>query len=350
MSVHFEKTTRGFRFGIALLLLIVAGAIQLGCGGSGDNEQAPTRVVNIVTAPPGGAWYAIGGVLANIINEGVPNVQAIPETTGGALENVRLVGTGQSDLGFVIIKTALQGYQGEAPFQQQYTDLRMLLASLDVGRIHAVVNASSPLQDICGLNGTRVAVGPSGHGSLSNLREIFSAGCGFTFDEITPVYLPYGQSLSALGDGRVDSAILYMSPPAATISEFGASHDYRLLPMSETARDAMVAQYSYYRKIDIPLNAYEGIDSATPVVGTANGVMVSAGLPGDLVYQIAKAVFENIDRLRASYPTLGQFSLEVAAQDGLIPFHDGAIRYYQEMGVWPEAAPAEEDSSQTPRE
>ena len=347
MSFQLQKTTRRFRSGTSLLLFLVA-AIQLGCGGSGETEQVSTRVVNIVTAPPGGAWYAIGGVLASLINESVPNVQAIPETTGGAEENVRLVGTGQSDLGFVILKTALQGYRGESPFQQPYSDLRVLLASLDVGRIHAVVNAGSSLQDICGLKGTRVAVGPSGHGSLSNLREIFSSGCEFTFDEITPVYLPYGQSLSALGDGRVDAAILYISPPAAAISEFGASHDYRLLPMSEAARDALVAQYSYYRKIDIPANAYGAVPSATPVVGTANGVMVNAGLPEELVYEIAKAIFENIDRLRGSYPTLGQFSLDVAVQDGLIPFHDGAIRYYQETGVWPEAAPAGEDSPPTP--
>lgn len=310
-----------------LSILLALGAA--GCGGDGS-----TRVVNIVTAPPGGGWYVMGGALASVINDAVPGVQAIAEASGGAEENVRLVGTGQSNLGFVIGKTALQGYEGREPFGQPFTNLRMLLGNLDVGQIHGIVLEESPLQDICQMKGQRVGVGPTGHGSLGNLEEIFSAGCGFTFDDITPVYLPYDQALSALGDGRLEAAVIYVSPPIPAIAEFGATRSYRLLPLSETARDAILARYSYYLKTTIPATAYADISQDVPVVGTSNGLMVGAELPEELVYQITKATFENIDRFRSSYPTLAEFSLEVAPTGGLIPYHDGAIRYYRERGVW----------------
>ena len=124
----------------------------LGCGG-GSSDQPSRRMLSIATAPPGGGWYVMGGVLSSLINDAVPNVQTIPESTGGAEENVRIVGSGQADLGFVIIKTALQGYRGEAPFSQSFSDLRMLFANLEVGRIHTVVTEESPLQDICELIG-----------------------------------------------------------------------------------------------------------------------------------------------------------------------------------------------------
>lgn len=279
----------------------------------------------------------IGGTLASIINEAVPDVQAVAEVSGGAEENVRLVGTGQSNLGFVISKTALQGYQGEPPFSQAFPTLRMLLSNLDIGRINVVVLEGSPLADICSLKGRRVGVGPSGHGSLANLREIFGAGCGFSFDDITPIYLPYDQALSALGDGRLDAAVLYVSPPIPAISEFGATRAFRLLPLTEAARDAVVAKYPYYLKTLIPAGAYTGVTADVPVVGTSNGLMVSADLSEELVYQITKATFENLERFRGSYPTIAGFTLEVAPQGGLIPYHDGAIRYYRERGVWPEA-------------
>lgn len=313
------------------LVLLVVGATDCGRAGGAN------RVVNIVTAPPGGGWYVMGGALASVINDAVPGVQAVAEVSGGAEENVRLVGTGQSDLGFVISKTALQGYQGQEPFAQPFTNLRMLFGNLDVGQIHVVVLERSPLGEICELKGRRVGVGPSGHGSLSNLREIFSAGCGFTFDDITPVYLPYDQALSAVGDGRLDAAVLYVSPPIPAISEFGATRPYRLLPLNEATRDAVIARFGYYLKTTIPAKAYSGVGRDVPVVGTSNGVMVGAELPADLVYQITKAAFENVERLRSSYPTLGNFSLEVAPKGGLIPYHDGAIRYYRERGVWPES-------------
>jgi TRAP transporter TAXI family solute receptor len=314
-----------------LVLAVVTIPALVACGDAG---QERARVVNIVTAPPGGGWYIMGGVLASVINDEVPGVQAVAEASGGAEENVRLVGTGQSNLGFVISKTALQGYEGREPFGQPFTNLRMLLGNLDVGQIHVVVLEGSALTDICQLKGRRVGVGPSGHGSLANLREIFSAGCGVTFDDITPIYLSYDQALSALGDGRLDASVIYVSPPIPAIAEFGATRKYRLLPLTETARDAVVARFPYYMKTTIPATAYSGISQDVPVVGTSNGIMVEAGLPGDLVYQITKATFENIDRIRASYPTLANFSLDVAPTGGLIPYHDGAIRYYRERGVW----------------
>ena len=312
----------------ALIILVAAG-----CG----RDSGSTRVVNIVTAPPGGSWYVIGGTLASIINDAVPGVQAVAEVSGGAEENVRLVGTGQSNLGFVISKTALQGYQGQPPFSQPFPNLRMVLGNLDIGRINVVVLEGSPLDDVCDLKERRVGVGPSGHGSLANLREIFGAGCGFTFDDITPIYLPYDQALSALGDGRLEAAVLYVSPPIPAISEFGATHRFRLLPLSEAARDAIVAKYPYYLKTTIPAGAYTGVSADIPVVGTSNGLMVDAELPADLVYQITKATFEQLDRFRGSYPTIAGFTLEVAPTGGLIPYHDGAIRYYRERDVWPES-------------
>jgi TRAP transporter TAXI family solute receptor len=316
---------------VAALIILAAG-----CG----RDSGSTRVVNIVTAPPGGSWYVIGGTLASIINDAVPGVQAVAEVSGGAEENVRLVGTGQSNLGFVISKTALQGYQGQPPFSQPFPNLRMVLSNLDIGRINVVALEGSPLEDVCDLKARRVGVGPSGHGSLANLREIFSAGCGFTFDDITPIYLPYDQALSALGDGRIDAAVLYVSPPIPAISEFGATRRFRLLPLTEAARDAVVAKYPYYLKTTIPAGAYTGITAAIPVVGTSNGLMVSADLSADLVYQITKATFDHLERFRGSYPTIAGFTLEVAPKGGLIPYHEGAIRYYRERAVWPEAGSA----------
>jgi TRAP transporter TAXI family solute receptor len=316
---------------LAALIVLSALLFAAACG----RDSGSTRVVNIVTAPPGGSWYVIGGTLASIINDAVPGVQAVAEVSGGAEENVRLVGTGQAILGFVISKTALQGYQGQAPFQQPFTNLRMVLSNLDIGRINVVVLEDSPLGTICDLRGRRVGVGPTGHGSLANLREIFSAGCGFSFDDITPVYLPYDQALSALGDGRLDAAVLYVSPPIPAISEFGATHQFRLLPLPETAREAVVAAFPYYLKTTIPAGAYAGVSADVPVVGTSNGLMVGAELPAEVVYQITKATFEQLERFRASYPTIAGFTLEAASTGGLIPYHDGAIRYYRERGVWP---------------
>jgi hypothetical protein len=324
----------------AILLLAMAAC------SSGGESGSSTTVVTLASSPPGGMWYVVGGVLTDLITDSVPQVRAIAEVTSGAVENVRLVGTGQSDMGFTIVKLARQGFRGDPPFNQAFPDLRMLYASVEVGRLHMMVLKDSPLQDICEVKGLQVAVGPAGHGSIPNLGEIFSAGCGFSFEDITPVYLPYGQSLTILGDERVDAAVLYVSPPVAAISEFGAVHDYRILPVSQQVRDKVVAAFPYYIDIVVPADAYQQLTEDVPTVGTANGVVANANLPDEVVYQIIKATFENLDVLRRSHPTLENFGLDNAAEGGLIPYHPGAIRYYREQGVWTET----EGSLSSPQE
>ncbi|MEE8349014.1 MAG: TAXI family TRAP transporter solute-binding subunit [Acidobacteriota bacterium] len=318
---------------LSLLLVLVLGAVS--CS-SGENSGGSTTVVTLASSPPGGMWYVVGGVLTDLITDSAPQMRAIAEVTSGAVENTRLVGTGQSDMGFTIVKLAQQGFRGEPPFDQPFPDLRMLYASVEVGRLHMVVLKESPLKDICGVKGLQVAVGPAGHGSIPNLREIFSAGCGFSFEDISPVYLPYGQSLTSLGDRRVDVAVLYVSPPVAAISEFGAVHDYRILPVSQEAREKVLGAYSYYLDVVVPADAYQQVTEEIPTVGTANGVVANANVPDEVIYQVIKATFENLDVLRRSHPTLENFGLENAATGGLIPYHEGAIRYYREQGVWPE--------------
>ena len=315
--------------------LLVVLLFTLSC--TTDQEQGATpTVVNLALSPAGGSWFTIGGVLADVITDSAPGVRGIAEVTGGAVENVRLVGTGQSDLGFVILNVAQHGYRGQAPFNQAFPDLRMLFANFQIGRLHLVVNEDSPLESVCDVEGKRVAVGPSGHGSIPSLREIFSAGCGFTFEEISPVYLPYNQSLITLGDERVDAAVLYVAPPIAALSEFGATHPYRLLPMQAATREKIIATHPHYVEVMIPPGIYEQVIADVPLVGTSNGMVVNANLSDDVVYEILTATFENLDRLRDSHPTLLDFGLEAAARGGLIPFHDGAIRYYQDQGVWSE--------------
>jgi hypothetical protein len=69
-------------------------------------------------------------------------------------------------------------------------------------------------------------------------------------------------------------------------------------------------------------------------VATANVILVDQDLEEQLVYNIVKAVFENIDKLRASHPSMKKFSLDMATIGSLVPFHPGAVKYYKEQGVW----------------
>ena len=60
---------------------------------------------------------------------------------------------------------------------------------------------------------------------------------------------------------------------------------------------------------------------------------VSAKTDADVVYQLVKSVFENLDRFRKLHPAFADLKEEDMIKVGLTaPLHEGAERYYKERG------------------
>ena len=62
--------------------------------------------------------------------------------------------------------------------------------------------------------------------------------------------------------------------------------------------------------------------------------VTSADVPEEVVYQVVRAVFENIDTFRGLHPAFANLDPAQMANDGLsAPLHPGAERYYREAGL-----------------
>jgi TRAP-type uncharacterized transport system substrate-binding protein len=69
--------------------------------------------VTITTAPVGGAWYPIGGAMANIITKAIPGTVSTVQP-GGGISNIFLVGGGKAEIGF--------GFPGDVADAQKGVD------------------------------------------------------------------------------------------------------------------------------------------------------------------------------------------------------------------------------------
>jgi TRAP transporter TAXI family solute receptor len=308
----------------ALVVIGIALSLFVGC-----NEG--TTFLNIASGPLGGSWHPIGGAMGQVINKYVEGVRVNVESTGGGVENVRLLGSEQVDIALTIAATALDGYRGAPPYQRAYSNLRTLVPSFGLGYLQMVVPEESSLEWVDEIRGHRVAVGPAGHGSIPRQREIYEE-IGMSFEDFTPIYLPYLESLQALGDGRIDVSIVYNAPPASSITQFGVINGFRLLSLHEQHRKALAQEYPYFLPITIPKSVY-GLGQDTLTVATANAVLVRESLPDELVYQITRALFEHLNDLRAAHPSMQSFEPQMAVLGQVLPLHPGAQRYFQEMGL-----------------
>jgi hypothetical protein len=103
------------------------------------------------------------------------------------------------------------------------------------------------------------------------------------------------------------------------------------------------ADYPFIRAFTIPAGTYEGQDTDLPAAdsGTAQ-LLVRADADPDYVYLITRTIYENRADIAAIHPAGREITPERAAMDIGIPYHEGSLRYFDEIGIWnprPEPAP-----------
>src|SRR3712207_5277072 len=103
--------------------IAVAVAAVLVNGGA----EAQQKTIAIGTGGTGGVYYPLGGAIANVLSKNLPGVQATAEVTGGSVDNLKLIGSKQSELGFSMADAALDAFKGEDKFKGAKVPLQTLL-------------------------------------------------------------------------------------------------------------------------------------------------------------------------------------------------------------------------------
>lgn len=67
-------------------------------------------------------------------------------------------------------------------------------------------------------------------------------------------------------------------------------------------------------------------------------------MPNEIVYGVTKALLEHHSEWKGCHPTAEQFGPKFhPAHPGGAPYHDGAIQYFKEVGLWSKEMQAHND-------
>ena len=145
-------------------------------GGSGGGEGDFVTDLTFGTGGTGGVYYPLGGAVANVLSKSLPNVQATAEVTGGSVDNLKLIGTGKSEMGFTMADAALDALKGEDKFKSGKVPLQALLVVYP-NRMHVVTIEGSGINTMADLKGKRVSTGSPGSATeVMAFRVIEAAG------------------------------------------------------------------------------------------------------------------------------------------------------------------------------
>ncbi len=312
---------------VAGLATIAAVAVLAGCGG-GD-QSAKKQFLNIATGGTAGTYYPIGGALAEILNKEIPGMNASAQSTGATVANINMLKDGSVDLAIVQNDITYYAVNGTEMFKDKKVDNIRGIASLYPETCQFVTLDSSGIKSIAELKGKRVAVGAAGSGVEANVRQILAA-YGIEYSDIDAQYLSFAEGANALKDGNVDVACLTAGYPTASVQDIASQHKVRLLPVDADKADALIAKYPFYTKTTIPAGTYAGFDEEIPAVSVMAMLVCTDKVDDKLGGEIAKAIFTNLDRLKAAH-SVGKLITKENAQNGLsIPMNAGAEKFLKQ--------------------
>jgi uncharacterized protein len=313
-----------------VVLSAIAGAALL--VGAAFAQQ---KTISIGTGGTGGVYYPLGGAIANALSKYLPGVQATAEVTGASVDNLKLIGSGQSEVGFTMADTAFEAFQGEEKFKGRKVDARTLLV-LYPNRMHVVTTEGSGIQKFAGLKGKRVSTGSPGSGTeVTAFRLIEAAGLDRDKD-MKRERLSVAESVNALKDGKIDAFFWVGGLPTAAVTDLGATPGIKIKMIDHAdAVEKMNAKSGQLYTTDvIPAGTYPGQDKDNQIAVVWNLLVTSDKMPEQLAYDIVRTIFERKADLVAVHQEANSINLKNQTKaNSSIPWHPGAVKYFAEKGV-----------------
>ena len=334
---------------------VLAAAVSFsGCNGSSDTDGSatgggtgPTRstpFLSLGTAPVGGAFNPVGVAISETLNNNRPadtiyrKVQA--KGTKGSQHNIRQLDDGTLQLAMSNSAISYFAVRGEKSWEKEYDIRAVVTMAPNVAMF--ITKSDSGITTISDLKGRKVCVGPAGAGFDMFVSPILEEH-GVGWDEIKPVNATQSGAVDLLSDGGADAAFLGGAVPTGSITQAASTFKVLFVPFDPQVRAKLVEKYPFFSAFTIPRDKYKSAlteDFSGLNVGSMH-LITSAGQSDELIYQLTKSIWENREDIAGRHPAGRAINEKNAARYTGTDFHPGAIRFYKEIGIWPEAAAAE---------
>ena len=280
-----------------------------------------------------GVYYQVALQISNIMNQKMGDkYNYIGRPTGGSVFNINALDRGAFDFAVAQSDRNFQGYNGTADWEGKPVKNLRSVFSMHPETVLLVTRKDTGIKSMADLKGKRVNIGNPGSGQRGNAEDVLRLyGLDFTKD-FRAEGLQQTEASRALVDRKIDAFFYTIGNPSATIEEPAQSVAIDMLDINSDAIRAFVDKYPYYIMTKVPAGTYHGVDRDTETFAVTATVVTREGMSDEVVYDMVKTVFENLDELRASHAAFRNLNPEEMIQGLSAPFHPGALKYYKEKG------------------
>lgn len=298
-------------------------------------QPAMAENISIATGGTGGVYYPIGGGIASVLSKKVPGMEATAEVTGGSVDNLKLIDGDASYIGLVMADAGQDAYKGENKFKGNKVPLRTLMI-LYPNRMHVVTVEGRGINKMADLKGKHISTGAPGSATeVMAFRELEAAGLDKDKD-VKRERLSVAESVNGVKDNKIDAFFWVGGLPTAAVTDLANTPGTKIKMIDNAALvPAMNKKYgNLYIEDTIPKSTYRGMEADNKQATVMNILVASEKMDDKTAYNIVKTIFESRDDLIAVHKDTAEFKLEnQKAAASPIPFHPGAVKYFEERGV-----------------
>ena len=313
------------------MLLGFAAALMLSAAGA-QAQQA--KQLSIATGGTGGIYYPLAGGFAAILGKELSGITATAEVTGGSLDNMKLIGSGNADIAFTQVDTAVDALNGRDRFPKKLPVRALVVMYSNLMQVVTV--EGSGITKFDDLKGKRVSTGSPGSGTeIFSFRLIEAAGLDKDKD-MSRERLSAAESANALKDKKIDAFMFVAGVPTSAITDVAASPGLKMVMIDhDFLVDKIRAKYGpVYSTGLIPKGAYPSLEKENKTAAVWNIMSVVEDFPEELAYNLTKIMLEKREDLAKVHKEALNIKIEnqKAANAGL-PWHKGALKYFAEKGI-----------------
>ncbi|MEO0678578.1 MAG: TAXI family TRAP transporter solute-binding subunit [Pseudomonadota bacterium] len=290
-----------------------------------DRSDWPSSFT-VGTASQGGTYFAYGSGWANLVAEEL-GLTGGGEVTGGPMQNMALVHTGEAQFGMTTMGPAAESLQGTNPIAPglQMTNACAMFPMYQTP-FSVTALSSSGIESVADIPaGARIGFGPAGSTSDTYFPRMMET-LGVEFDRRNGGWTDLGGQLQ---DGLLDVIAFAAGVPVPAVSQLEVQTDVNIIEFT-AEEQAQIMDAFPVSAFNIAADTYTTLEADARSVSMWNFAIANCELPESFVNAVVDVVMSDNERMvnihRAARSTLP----ENWDKNGVLKWHPGAAKWFEE--------------------
>ncbi len=320
---------------------LAAGAFMIDA--SGADAAGKRQFIAIGTGGPTGVYFVTGNAICRMVHRAAAEgrskgrkhgIRCSAPSTGGSNYNIQQIKDGELDFGVAQSDWQYHASNGSSKWKgKQFKKLRAVF-SVHPEPFQIIARGDSGINGWNDLKGKKVNIGNPGSGQRGSADLMIKAAGWTKKDFKLATELTSTEQSKALCDGKIDAYIYSVGVPNAGVSIATDGCGAKITNFNGALAKKFVTKANpFYAWANIKKGTYKTTTSDVQTWGVKATFVTSADVADNVVYEVVRAVFENLGEFKKLHPAFKNLEPKTMIKDGLsAPLHKGAAKYYKEKG------------------